>query len=72
MMGGAATATGMGGAKHLTRPVKTLKRMPAGECADLELRKAGSSLREIAEETSLGLATVRTIVDQTNRWSVEP
>jgi hypothetical protein len=30
----------------------------------LKLRKAGKSLRAIAEETSLGLNTVRTIVDQ--------
>jgi Helix-turn-helix domain of resolvase len=30
----------------------------------LKLRKAGQSLRAIAEETSLGLNTVRTIVDQ--------
>jgi hypothetical protein len=30
----------------------------------LKLRKAGNSLREIVEETNLGLRTVRTIVDQ--------
>jgi DNA repair exonuclease SbcCD ATPase subunit len=33
----------------------------------LDLRKRGFSLREIAEETSLGLRTVRTIVDQPQR-----
>jgi transposase len=32
----------------------------------LKLHKAGTSLREIAEETSLGFRTVRTIVDQGN------
>lgn len=30
----------------------------------LKLHKAGTSLRDIAEETSLGFQTVRTIVDQ--------
>jgi hypothetical protein len=33
----------------------------------LKLRKAGRSLREIAEETSLGLNTVRTIIDKADR-----
>ncbi len=33
----------------------------------LKLRKAGKSLRSIAEETSLGLNTIRTIVDQRDR-----
>jgi septal ring factor EnvC (AmiA/AmiB activator) len=33
----------------------------------LKLRKAGHSLRDIAEETSLSLNTVRTIVDQRDR-----
>src|SRR5712671_1250043 len=33
----------------------------------IKLRKAGESLRAIAEETSLSLNTVRTIVDQRDR-----
>lgn len=33
----------------------------------LTLRSAGKSLRVIADETNLGLNTVRTIVDQANR-----
>ena len=37
----------------------------------LKLRKAGQSLRAIAEETSLGLNTVRTIVDQRDRTTIK-
>ena len=38
------------------------------QCAQvLKLRKAGKSLRGIAEETSLGLSTVRTIIAKENR-----
>jgi hypothetical protein len=37
------------------------------QCANVRrLHKAGSSLRQIADETNLGLATVRTIVGQIN------
>src|SRR5438046_8020082 len=37
------------------------------QCAQvLKLRKAGGSLRGIAEETSLGLNTVRTIIGKAN------
>jgi hypothetical protein len=39
----------------------------AAQCANVRrLHKAGSSLRHIADETNLGLATVRTIVGQAN------
>jgi DNA repair exonuclease SbcCD ATPase subunit len=55
--------------KEIGRPLDA----SAAQCAQvLKLRKAGTSLREIAEETSLGLQTVRTIVGrgtQTDRAS---
>jgi hypothetical protein len=35
-----------------------------GLSASGQLRRRGTSLRDIAEETSLGLRTVRTILDQ--------
>ena len=51
------------------RPAPPQRRRPlaasdAQRQTVLKLRKAGQSLRAIAEETSLGLNTVRTIVDQ--------
>jgi hypothetical protein len=55
------------------RFVPLINRQPVGrplaasetQCATaLKLRKAGKSLRDVAEETNLGLNTVRTIVDK--------
>jgi hypothetical protein len=59
--------------RRWNRFVPLINRQPVGrplaaseaQCASvLKLRKAGSSLRDIAEETSLGLNTVRTIVNK--------
>jgi hypothetical protein len=52
------------------RPRNVGRPLAASEaqCATvLKLHKAGTSLRAIAEETSLGLRTVRTIVDGRKR-----
>jgi hypothetical protein len=49
--------------RNVGRP---LAASEAQRAAVLKLRKAGKSLRVIAEETSLGLRTVCTIVDQGN------
>jgi hypothetical protein len=50
--------------KNVGRPLEASE----AQCATvLDLRKRGFSLREIAEETNLGLRTVRTIVDQPQR-----
>jgi hypothetical protein len=50
--------------KNIGRP---LQASAAQVAQVLKLRQAGTSLRDIAEETSLGLPTVRTIVGKTNR-----
>jgi hypothetical protein len=49
------------------RPVgRPLAASEAQVATVLQLREAGTSLRDIADETSLGLATVRTIVAKKN------
>jgi hypothetical protein len=49
--------------KNIGRPLEASEAQIAQV---LKLRKSGTSLRGIAEETNLGLSTVRTIIGKTN------